>query len=73
MFASFMEYYKIDLLVKIGEGTMLNYLWAAMLLLGVVWGAINGNMEAVTNEALDSAKEAVTLCITMLGVMSLWT
>ena len=68
-----MEYYKIDLLVKIGEGTMLNYLWAAMLLLGVVWGAINGNMEAVTNEALDSAKEAVTLCITMLGVMSLWT
>ncbi len=52
---------------------MLNYLWAAMLLLGIVWGAINGNMEAVTNEALDSAKEAVTLCITMLGVMSLWT
>ena len=30
-------------------------------------------MTAVSDGALDSAKEAVTLCITMLGVMSLWT
>lgn len=52
---------------------MLNYLWAFMLLIGVCWGMITGQMEAVTNGALDSAKEAVTLCITMLGVMSLWT
>ena len=44
-----------------------------MMLVGVVWGAATGRMEAVTNGALDSAKEAVTLCITMLGVMSLWT
>ena len=28
-----------------------------------------GNMTAVSDGALDSAKEAVTLCITMLGVM----
>lgn len=52
---------------------MLNYLWAAMMIIGVIWGAINGRMEEVTNGALDSAKDAVTLCITMLGVMSLWT
>ena len=52
---------------------MLNYLWAAMMIIGVVWGAVNGRMEDVTNGALDSAKDAVTLCITMLGVMSLWT
>lgn len=59
---------------KTAKGTaMLNYLWAAMMLVGVVWGAATGRMEAVTNGALDSAKEAVTLCITMLGVMSLWT
>lgn len=30
-------------------------------------------MSAVTDGALTSAKEAVTLCITMLGVMSFWT
>lgn len=52
---------------------MLNYLWAAMMIIGVVWGAVNGRMEDVTNGALDSAKDAVTLCVTMLGVMSLWT
>lgn len=52
---------------------MLNYLWAAMMLIGVIWGAINGRMEDVTNGAFDSAKDAVSLCITMLGVMSLWT
>lgn len=52
---------------------MLNYIWAFMLLVGIVWGAFHGNMKEVTEGALSSAKEAVTLCITMLGVMSLWT
>lgn len=51
---------------------MLNYIWGLMILIGIVYAAFAGNMEAVTNAALDSAKEAVTLCITMVGVMSLW-
>lgn len=51
---------------------MLNYLWAAMMAAGIFWAAIHGNMAAVTNGALDSTKEAVTLCITMLGIMSFW-
>lgn len=52
---------------------MLNYIWAFMMLVGIVWGAFHGNIGAVTQGALNSAGEAVTLCITMLGVMSLWT
>ncbi|MCI6677020.1 MAG: nucleoside recognition protein [Clostridiales bacterium] len=52
---------------------MLNILWATMMVIGVGWGMATGRMEAVTNGALDSVKEAVSLCITMLGVMSLWT
>lgn len=51
---------------------MLNYLWGAMLLLGIVYGAFHGRLPEITTAALDSAKEAVTLCITMTGVMSLW-
>lgn len=51
---------------------MLNYLWAAMMAAGIFWAAFHGNMAAVTNGALDSTKEAVTLCITMLGIMSFW-
>ncbi|MFA9466347.1 MAG: nucleoside recognition protein [Velocimicrobium sp.] len=52
---------------------MLNYLWAFMILIGIVFGVCNGTIDAVSNAALDSSKEAVTLCITMLGIMSLWT
>lgn len=51
---------------------MLNYLWGFMLLLGVVYAAITGNLPSITDAALDSAKEAVSLCITMIGVMSFW-
>lgn len=52
---------------------MLNYLWAGMILVGIVFGAFNGKMQDITNAALDSSKEAVTLCITMIGVMAFWT
>lgn len=51
---------------------MLNYLWGFMLLIGIIYGSLTGNLPALTDAALDSAKEAVTLCITMLGVMSFW-
>lgn len=50
----------------------MNYLWAFMILIGVVYAAFQGTLPDVTNAALNSAKEAVTLCITMVGVMSFW-
>ena len=46
----------------------MNYLWAGMILIGIIFGAFNGRMEVITNAALDSSKEAVTLCITMIGI-----
>ena len=52
---------------------MLNYSWAGMTLTGILWGALHGQMTAVTDGAIQASKEAVTLCITMLGVMTLWT
>ena len=51
---------------------MLNYLWAGMILIGIIFAAFNGRMPDITNAALDSSKEAITLCITMMGVMSFW-
>ena len=50
----------------------MNYLWAFMILTGIIYGAFHGTLPQITTAALDSAKEAVTLCITMMGVMSLW-
>lgn len=52
---------------------MLNKLWGFMILIGVLFAALNGRMGAVGTAAIDSSKEAVTLCITMLGIMSMWT
>lgn len=51
---------------------MLNAIWAAMILLAVIYGAATGHMADVTDAALDSAGEAVSLCITMAGVVALW-
>jgi len=52
---------------------MLNVLWAAMIVIGIVYAAFTGNLTAISDGALESAREAVSLCITMLGVMALWT
>lgn len=51
---------------------MLQFLWAFMILIGIVYAAMTGNLSAVTDAALDSAREAVSLCITMAGVLALW-
>lgn len=51
---------------------MLNYLWGLMILTGVIYGAFHGTLPQITEAALNSAKEAVSLCITMMGVMSFW-
>ncbi len=51
---------------------MLNYIWAAMIVLGIIFGAINGNMKEVTEAALQSAGEAVSLCIATAGIMAFW-
>ena len=50
----------------------MNYLWGGMILVGVIYAAFTGNMNAVTNQALASAKEAISLCITMAGAMAFW-
>lgn len=52
---------------------MLNYLWGFMILMGLGAGIVTGQVEAVSNASIDSAGEAVTMAITMLGIMSMWT
>lgn len=51
---------------------MLNILWGTMMLTGIIYGAVTGRMAEITDAALSSAKEAVTLCITMAGIVALW-
>ena len=53
--------------------SMLNKLWGIMILVGILVAACNGRIGSVGTAAIDSSKDAVMLCITMLGVMSMWT
>ena len=51
----------------------MNYLWGGMILLGILYGTATGNLKAVTEAAVESSREAVSLCIVMAGVTALWT
>ena len=51
----------------------MDLLWAGMLLCGMIYAAFSGNLEAVTEISLSSAKEAVQLGIGMAGVLAFWT
>lgn len=54
------------------ELSVLNVIWAVMILIAVFYAAFTGHISDVTNAALDSAGEAVSLCLTMAGVVALW-
>lgn len=49
------------------------YLWGGMILVGIVYGALTGNLQAVTESVVSSSREAVTLCISMAGITAMWT
>jgi len=51
---------------------MLNYIWLALIIVAVALGGINGKIEDVTKAAIDSAGNAVTISIGLIGVMALW-
>ena len=51
---------------------MLNYIWSGMLFLGIIWGVFSGRLDQVTQGALSAAGEAVSLSITMLGIVAFW-
>lgn len=50
----------------------MNGIWGGMLLVGIIYGVMTGRTETVSAAVLDSSRDAVTLCITMLGITGLW-
>ena len=51
---------------------MLNYIWAFMILLGIIVAAFTGKMGEVTNTAIASSAEGVEVCFRLLGVLAFW-
>lgn len=52
---------------------MLNYLWGSMILIGIIIASFTGNIQNITNAIIDSSKDAISICITMLGIVAMWT
>lgn len=51
----------------------MNYLWGGMLIIGIIYGALTGNLNEVANGAINASKEAVSLAIALLGVTAMWS
>lgn len=52
---------------------MMNYVWAAMMLLSVAFGGASGRIDAVSEAMFSGASQAVELCLTLLGMLCLWS
>lgn len=42
-------------------------------MVGIIYGALTGNLNEVTNGAINASKEAVSLAIALLGVTAMWS
>ena len=51
----------------------LAWIWTGMVAASVLYGAVNGTIGAVGNAAMEGAGAAVELCLSMAGVMCLWS
>lgn len=49
------------------------WIWTGMAVLSLAFGAATGNLGALGGAALEGARAAVELCVSMAGVMCLWT
>ena len=54
-------------------GKGMAYLWGGMLLIGIVYGVLSGNVDEVTKAFVSCSGEAVSLCISMAGITAMWT
>lgn len=51
---------------------MLNYIWAGMMLIGFCFGIATGKGDVMVNSIINGSKEAVTLAISICGIIAFW-
>lgn len=49
------------------------FIWTGMVLLSVIFGIVSGTIGEVGKAAMEGANAAVELCISMAGIMCLWS
>ncbi|WP_053219348.1 nucleoside recognition domain-containing protein [Virgibacillus senegalensis] len=51
---------------------MVNYIWAGMAVVGIIYAMFNGTMEEVNKALFESADDAITLSIGLISVLVFW-
>ncbi|SFI24076.1 spore maturation protein A [Tindallia magadiensis] len=51
---------------------MINIVWFGFIAVGILYAAATGNIDAVTDAAINNANVAVELAIGLIGTMALW-
>lgn len=51
---------------------MVNYIWAGLAIIGIIYAMLNGTMEEVNQALFSSAQEAVTLVLGLVSVLIFW-
>ncbi|MDY4975726.1 MAG: spore maturation protein A [Clostridia bacterium] len=52
---------------------MLNWIWSGMILCSLVYGACTGGLEQTIGGCFSGTEEAVTLVLSMAGILSFWS
>ena len=51
---------------------MLNTIWPIFIIISLVYGIFTGKITEINDSIFNSSKDAVNLCITLLGTICLW-
>lgn len=52
---------------------MMNYIWAGMILVGLIFSIINGTINSFTDGLMNSCTRAVEFVIGLIGIMAVWS
>lgn len=52
---------------------MMTWIFSGLIVLSVVFSLFNGQVSAVSNAVITGANDAVTLCLSLLGIMAVWS
>jgi len=52
--------------------TMVNWIWLFFIVVSVIFGLINGNMDEITGAAFEGAKSGVTISFGLISIMVFW-
>ena len=52
---------------------MMNYIWGFLIIISVICAIFTGNIPSLSNAVLSGANDAVSLIISILGMMAFWT